>query len=855
MKHGISFFILFFFSVSMLSGQGYFLERYAPFKKDISSPSEFFGHEIGSYHTRHDQMIAYFTELDKQSDHAIFTKYGKTHEGRDLTMLVISSKENLAKLDAIQKAHLISISQPDKKRDSNLPLIINLGYNVHGNEPSTAEAALLTAYTLLASQDKQIEYMLNKAVIFIDPVINPDGRERHSQWANMYKANELSADSEEAEHNEAWPRGRGNHYWFDLNRDWLLAIHPESRAKLEWYHQWYPHVIGDFHEMGTNSSFFFEPMKTNGSKSPIMPKENYTRLNDLFGKYFAAAMDSLGSLYFTKEVFDGTYPGYGSSYGDIQGGLAILFEQASSRGHVQETPYGDMTFAFTIRNQFVASITTLRAAIENAEEMQSYQQYFFTSSQENADKDPVKAYSFSNGSDDAKTAAFIDKLLIHKVKVFRNKDNSGYIVPTKQAQYRMVQSFFEIYREYRDSVFYDASAWSVANFYGIPYKAEKILPLTGSEVTAQSANLPYEAPVKSDYGYIIDWKNAHSAPLLYALQSSGLKLASAFKPYRIKDKKGSLIDAHYGSLLIPVAKQAYSADEVYEKIIRATSNFNAPIHALTSGYSQEGIDPGSRLVQPLEMPKVCLLIGEGTSPTEAGEIWYHLDQRLHMPVTKLFLNRFKGANLQKYNTLIMTSGSYGSLDSNDVRKISNWVAQGHTLITIGTANQWIIKNKMVKEKLVEAPKKEKNTVVRLPFVDADEHLGRESLGGAIFKVTLDVTHPIGFGYTQSEIPVYKNNTVWLQPSESVYGTPAVYTQNPHIDGYISPLNLQHYMKNAASNLISPLGQGRVVMFADNPVFRGTMYSTDRMLTNTIFFGKWMKIPSRMTWSESEKNED
>jgi hypothetical protein len=855
MKYVLSFTFILTTSFISLSGQAYFLERYTPFQPGISTPSQFLGHEIGTYHTRHDQMTAYFNALDAQSDHARFIKYGKSHEGRDLTMLVISSNENLAKLDAIQQAHRATVENPDIVADPTLPLIINLGYNVHGNEPSTAEAALLTAYTLLASQDAHIKNLLKKAVIFIDPVINPDGRERHSQWANMYKANALSSDPEDAEHNEAWPRGRGNHYWFDLNRDWLLAIHPESRSKLQWYHEWYPHVIGDFHEMGTNSSFFFEPMKTNGSKNPIMPKENYTRLNDLFGQYFASAMDSLGSLYFTKEVFDGTYPGYGSSYGDIQGGLALLFEQASSRGHVQETHYGDMTFAFTIRNQFVATMATLKAAIDNSGELQSYQKYFFKSAIDNANKDIVKAYTFPVGPDESLTAAFIDKLLLHKVKVYKNKDNTGYIVPTKQPQYRMVQTFFETYKEYRDSVFYDASAWSVANFYGIRYKAEKVLPATDSEVTMQNLRTKNSMPQKSDYGYIIDWKNAESAPLLYALQASGLRLAAAFKPFRIKDKSGSAIEVHYGSLLLPVSKQTFNPEEVYTRLTNVLKSFDVPVYALGGGYSEEGVDPGSRHIQSLETPKVCILVGEGTSSTEAGEIWHHLDLRLQMPATKLFLNRFKGASLQKYNTLIMPSGSYTLLDSSDVRKLAAWVAQGNTIIAIGTANQWLIKSKLVKEKLVEAPKKEKTAVVRLPFATADEHLGRESLGGALFRVSADITHPVAFGYTHSEIPVYKNNTVWLQPSESSYGTVSAYTQNPHIDGYISTMNLNHFMKSSASTLVSPVGQGRVIMFADNPVFRGTMYSTDRMLNNAIFLGKWIKIPARMTWNASELNEE
>jgi hypothetical protein len=318
------FILVFFIFFTPLFSQDYFYAKYAPFEKTVPAPSEFFGFGIGEYHARYDQIISYFKKLDEVSDHASYMEYGKSFEGRPLSMLIISSPENLKNLENIRKQHIEQITKYDEKQAADLPVIINLGYSVHGNEPSSTESAILTAYTLLASQKTEIKNYLKNAVIFIDPAINPDGRERHTQWANMYRSEALVADNDDAEHNENWPRGRTNHYWFDLNRDWLLAINPESRSKLNWYHQWYPNVVGDFHEMGTNSSFFFEPMKTNGSKNPIMPAENYIDLNNLFAEYFVKATDEIGSLYFTKEVFDGTYPGYGSSYGDLQGGLALI---------------------------------------------------------------------------------------------------------------------------------------------------------------------------------------------------------------------------------------------------------------------------------------------------------------------------------------------------------------------------------------------------------------------------------------------------------------------------------------------------------------------------------------------------
>ncbi len=268
-----------------LNAQEYFLKKYKPFDPDIPSPEEFLGYPVGSHHTRYDRIVAYFNKLAEISSKASITQYGQTFEFRPLIILTVSSPLNMTSLEQIRERHLQFIDPSVKDPDSeDLPVFINLGYGVHGNEPSSAEAAMLTAYTLVASQNSLIQNQLENAVMFIDPTINPDGRDRHTWWVNMYKANPLVGDPLDAEHNEVWPRGRTNHYWFDLNRDWYLAINPESRGKLEWYHDWYPNVVTDFHEMGSSSTYFFEPMKDNGSLHPIMPEANYTTLNNTFAK-------------------------------------------------------------------------------------------------------------------------------------------------------------------------------------------------------------------------------------------------------------------------------------------------------------------------------------------------------------------------------------------------------------------------------------------------------------------------------------------------------------------------------------------------------------------------------------------
>ena len=415
--------LIFFFCFSA-SAQDYFLADHGPYDGTIPSPESFLGYPIGSHHTRHDQIVSYFEKLAELSPRASFDTYGMTYGHRKLIMLTVTSEQHLNNIDEIQARHLEYTDPNILKSDlSDVPVIVNLGYNVHGNEPSGGEAALLTAYILVASDGAVARRAREEAVFFIDPVINPDGRDRHTHWANMHKGNPVVTDPIDIEHNEGWPRGRTNHYWFDLNRDWWLAIHPESRGKLNWYHQWYPNVVTDFHEMGTNSSHFFEPMKTNASKDPVMPLENYTTLNDSFATFFAAGLDEIGSLYFTKEVFDGTYPGYGSSYPDLQGGLGLLFEQASSRGHAQKTPLGEMSFAFTIRNQLISALATIKASVAHKGLLYDYQQAFFKSAIANAAADKIDAYVFGDASDPARVQAFIDKLLIHRVKVYQLEED------------------------------------------------------------------------------------------------------------------------------------------------------------------------------------------------------------------------------------------------------------------------------------------------------------------------------------------------------------------------------------------------------------------------------------------------
>ena len=837
----IYYILLVLFFTNTVNSQDYFLENNGPYDSSISSPEEFLGYEIGFEHTRHDLIIAYLNYLSNASSRANLINYGKTHEGRSLVMLTVSSESNLNNIESIRQEHLkYTVPGAQMELNKDLPIIINLGYGVHGNEPSSAEAAMLAAYTLVASNNIKIERFRNNSVIFIDPTINPDGRDRHSQWANQYKSINLVSDSNDAEHNEAWPRGRTNHYWFDLNRDWLLGVNPESRGKLKWFHTWYPNVVTDFHEMGTNSNYFFEPMKRNASLKPLIPDENYSVLSPIFAEYYVKSLDSIGSFYYTKESFDETYPGYGSSYPDVHGAVAILFEQASSRGHLQETNYGTMSFGFTIRNQYLSSIATVEAAVDNKNLLRDYQRRFFNSSLTEFKDEKVKAYEFGDKNDQNRNKAFIDKLLLHKIKVYKSKDR--YVVPVNQAQSRMVKNIFETFDKYIDSVFYDASAWSVSNIYNMKSKKLKNFNL-GAEVTSTENLVNNSSVKKSNYAYILDWDDYNSPAALNHLQKNDIVTYSAFKPFEIKvNGTNSSKKFDYGSILIPVSKQTVSSEKLFDLVKTMQEKFDVPVYNSESGYSMKGIDLGSNNFRINKPVKVALLIGDGVNSYEAGEVWHLLDTRIGMPLTKIRLNQFSRTSLDKYTTLVMVSGSYSQLNKNQIEKIKNWVGKGNTLITIARGSSWAIKSELIKETLVES--KVDSTYSRKRYVDARENIGRERIGGVILKADLDLTHPLAFGYNDTSIPVYKNNNVFINKTKDDYSSVAIYSKDFHIDGYISESNRKDYIPGSASLIVSKIGSGRVVVFADNPNFRGSWYGTNKLFLNALFLGSNISVPGQ-----------
>ncbi len=834
------------------SQNDYYFPKGVTFDASIPSPEQFLGYPIGEWHTRVDKIAAYFEKLASVSNKAQFQIIGYSTEHRPQFVLTISDQSNLSKLEDIRQKHLL-LAQPSAKVDNidQMPAILLLGYGVHGNEPSSAEAAMLTAYYLIAEQSQETANFLKNAVIHIDPVYNPDGRDRHSTWANMHKGFPPVSDPLDREHNEVWPGGRTNHYWFDLNRDWFPLTQVESQNRAAFYHKWLPNVATDYHEMGTNATYFFEPTKPYSTENPLVPKANYAEFTVLFSKYYIKALDDIGSLYYARESFDNIYPGYGSAYPDLQGGLGILFEQASSRGHVQRSETEDVTFAFTIRNQTRTGLATVKAAVENRVKLLEYQRSFFQTAITEAEKGKAKAWIFGTPGDRTKTVNFIELLNRHQIKTYRLKTDLSangkyykqgeyFVVPSGQPQYRMAASIFEPFGTPRDSVFYDASAWVIAMAYNLDYAALSTTPALGDEVKAPNVFQTIKTVEKAPYAWLMSWSDMAAPIALNHLLQNKVNVSVAFKAFAAT-VNGRKMNFGNGSLLIPVADQKKNADELWTLIKEASAKSGVEFHAVSTGASIDGPDLGSRNFRPLAQPKVAMLVGEGVSGYEAGEAWYTLDRFVNIPVAKVDMTDADNINFYDYNTLVLVSGNY-PWDEKRINALKEWAAAGNTLITMRTATRWAIDKKIVNEKLRQ-PEKAKDTTatVRLDYSTAPEVLGAKRIGGTILQTDVDITNPIGFGLSNRSVPVYRNHEIFVEPSQGRFSTVGKYSANPLLDGYIHPDN-KKMVSNSASLLVSKMGRGRAILFVDNPNFRGFWHGTNRLFTNALLFGSLISVP-------------
>ena len=847
----------------------YYLSDEMTYNPDIPTPEAFFGFQIGDWHLRHDLITSYMHALAQQSDRVAIAEYAQTHQKRPLVVLTITSPENHQNLAAIQARHQ-QLTHPDQPPAlDTMPVVVYMGYSIHGNESSGGNAAPLVAYHLAAAQGVAIDSLLANAIILLDPVLNPDGFSRFAHWANAHRSKHLVADPQHREHREVWPGGRTNHYWFDLNRDWLFLQQPESRGRLEIYHAWKPNVLADHHEMNTNSTFFFSP-GIPSRNNPLTPPRTY-QLTAAIAQRHANALNKIGSLYYTREFFDDFYIGKGSTYPDLNGGVGLLLEQASTRGLMQDSVHGPISFHFAIRNQVRTSLSTLRAAHELRFELLSHQRDFYLSARQEAQRADVKAYVFGDPQDPARTHHFLDLIQRHRIRIYdlarpirvgnqTFAPGSAYIIPTAQPQYRLLTGMFERRTTFPDSLFYGVSAWTLPLAFNMPMAELKsssqefigdLLPAT----TFPRARLS-DAPVA--YAYLFEWRGHYAPRALYRLQRAGVRTKVASRQFRMAPSGANSGDARsfdYGSILVPMGVQKNDPHAIRALMQTIAREDALDVFAVSTGQVNSGIDLGSPGFVPLKMPQIALLIGNGANAYNAGEVWHLLDQRYDMAVSLVDAGQVRDMDLNRYNAIIAAGGTYAGLDSMGVNALKQWVRRGNTLIALDSAVRWAINCNFANAQFVArnrdnretwtygqlnddaqfAARDRDNRRERKAYLDAARDHGAQILGGAIFRVQLDRTHPLVYGYGENSLPVFRRSTLFLQPTTSPYATPLQYAKQPLLAGYISDQNHQH-IAESASVRVGKQGNGRVILMLDNPTFRAYWYGTQKLLANALFFG-------------------
>ncbi len=812
----------------------YYLPDDVTYDPAIPTPQEILGYVPGEWHVSHDQIVHYMNVISEKSNRFQLENRGRTFEGRPLILMTVSSPENLSKIDQIKSRHKGALQKDDISREGD-PIVVYQGFSIHGNEASGSNAALVLAYHLAAAQGDEIENLLENTVILFDPCFNPDGVQRFSTWVNQHKNKNITSNSYDREYDEVWPGGRTNHYWFDMNRDWLPVQLPESQARIKTFHDWMPNILTDHHEMGTNATFFFQPGIPSRTH-PLTPKMNQ-ELTRKIGDFHAEALDKIGSLYYTEESYDDFYYGKGSTFPDINGGIGILFEQASSRGHAQDSENGLLTFPFTVRNQFTAALSTLKAANSMREEILDYQEDFYKKARQETSRNS-SGIVFGDAKDLNKTNALAEILMRHDIQLHKlNSDvnyngknfkkGSSYFIPRNQMNSRLINAMFEKRTTFQDSLFYDISAWTLPLAFNLDY-AEDVKPDFNKQSVTELIDPATKIQLSEDaYAYFIPWEDYLAPRILNQLHEKNIRVKVAMSPFSIDGR-----DYDYGTLMVPVQNQALDKTELLALIRELSIENKVTFYQAKTGLTT-GIDLGSRQFRLIKPQNIALLIGNGISPYDAGEIWHLMDQRYDISITKIDLEDINRKDLGQFTTIIVPS-TYGSPENEVVDQLKRWTREGGNLIGFRNSLSWMSSSKMLPLEFIKADSLNTN----IAFKDRSNLYGAQNIGGAIFEAKLDRSHPINFGYSKERLPLFRNTSLFVEPDKNGFNNPIQYTSEPLMSGYISEENLKA-LKETVPFQHSSYGRGEVSGFTDNTQFRAFWYGTNKLLANAIFFAEMM----------------
>jgi len=782
--------------------------------------------------------VQYMNTLAEKSDRVSIKVAGYTYEQRPLLQMVISSAENQGKLEALREAHL----KGAQSGDPDAPLVVWMGYSVHGDEASGSNAVPIVAWYLAASQSEYVKDLLKNTIIILDPSLNPDGMDRFASWSNSNRSMTAVGDRNGRIHNQDWPPGRTNHYLFDLNRDWLPLVHPESQARISEFHRWLPHVLTDHHETRFDG-FFFQP-GVPSRQHPLTTMENLEMTRAL-ATYHAKSMDDAGEMYFTEDTYDDFYYGKGSTYPDINGSIGILFEQPSVYGAVVQRDSGALVFSAAIQNQVRTSLSTLKGAYELADQLKKYQSDFFNTTRERADKAGFQAWVIGDGGDFARARKLMDVFEQHQVefevlsgeisvdgKVF--EAGHAWVIPTKQRQFGLAQAMLETRTKFEDNTFYDVSAWSLPMAYNLPFAELSRLPPTSSNPSPPTIS----APESDAVAWVVSWQQMLAPSVLQDLLDADIRVKAATKPFTMSGGESF----GEGSLVVLAGIQDQGKQDLAFEILQKAADNGVDTHSYDTQQTASGPGLGTSHFQVIAAIKPLLVVGEGVRSYDAGEAWYQLDQNLGVPTVMVEISRLGTIKLSDYTHLILVNGTYSAISKARKNNIINWVKTGGILVATQDAATWVeslcFKTESCDEKKEEAGD-DQTPKTPMNYAEFDDQRAQRTIGGAIVSAQIDNTHPIAFGFNRA-MPLFRRGATLLTESENPFTTPVRYSDKPLVSGYIGADRLAE-MSGKAAVIAERHGNGLTVRFANNPIFRGFWRGTERLWVNAIYFGPLISI--------------
>lgn len=831
---------------------------------EITSPEKFLGYQLGENFTGYAHIVSYYKQLAKESNRVIYNEYGRTYEDRPLINLIISSEENIQNIDQIQETHLKLLNASNSEAQSIMndqPVFSSFSFNIHGNEASTAEAAMQASYRMAAAKDSETLDVLKNSVIIIYICINPDGRDRYVYWyKSMKRLKRPGFEPRDIEHFEGWPGGRTNHYWFDLNRDWIWGVHPESRGHTAEYQKWMPQIHVDYHEQGYNSNYFTMPGTSPRNK--LLP-DAYEAWSKVFGDANVAEFDKHQINYFTGEAFDFFYPGYGSSWPSVMGAIGMLTEQGghSAGGRIVETNDGyHLTLRQRIFDHYTTTIASIKASANNRKELLKYS---YDAWQPANSKTNTKAYFFSDK--DMYAHEVVNVLKRNGVNVYQSNNSfqvasaknyrtgttskktlpkGTFIVPTDQSRALFINSIMERNMAIEDSVMYDMSTWSAPIAYNLDaWSTTGSYPADMTEVKEMLSSEGEVINPQAGYAYVIDWSQRDAPKALAKLWAKKYNVRAAEEPFSDGNKQFSS-----GSLIVLKGRNREKAATIDEDIQSIASETGVEIVGFNSGRMRTGMDLASSSNRPVKQPRIGLMVDPPFSSYTAGQIYFLFDWTTELPIERIRTTaleqtslpkqgfRFGGADLKDYDVLILPGGGStlkALFGEEQQKQLKAWVQNGGTIIATESAARFFTKenSKITEVEMKKSPKDSSDAINYLKYADREDYFGKRRVPGSAINAKIDVTNPLAFGL-KKDLYTLKFGNDGLVPSDK-FQTVGYYEKDAGkmlVAGYASKENMEH-LKGLSFAGVAPIGEGKIVYFIDNTQYRMFWLGPSRMMQN------------------------